>query len=180
MTTRRTPKKGTSQALASIRKMLETLPSKSEREELRNAAAELADFFLELQSLLAQVPSLEDAAAASRALQRLADALDRRRGNRAVTALLGARSRPTQRTFPAPTEDDSRTAKALIAELRSMPGDSIRERLTDKENFPVRLLVALSNELGLRISSRPVRDAIIQQIATSIVNQRGYQSLRST
>ena len=166
--------------LTNIRGLLQAMPSREEKEELESAITELASFFTEVQSLVAQLPAAEDYAQVNEALAHIEQLLERRNTSPLIRSLLGARRTPPAKPSLVPTENENQRAKAMVGELRSLPPDVIRQRLSNGQTHNIRLLLAISGELGLRIPSRPVRESLVQQIVTSIVNQRGYEALRSS
>jgi len=76
------------------------------------------------------------------------------------------------------TNEDRAKGRATLEAVRSLPGDEIRSELLAQDRHPVSELRAIALEMGIRPSQKLSRDSLVQQITTTIVNDRGYRALR--
>lgn len=163
--------------LASIGRLIDSLPTEEERSALRADLAAVHAFLSSLEEAVAGLPTKEDAAFVRQSLERLQRVAATAAERPLLGAALGSRAR-TPKTERGPTEEELTRAGQLLTELEASPVDEIHERLGQTDAVSVHVLRAIAGQLGIRATARLTKEALAHQIASSIANKRGYEGLR--
>ncbi len=161
-----------------LAKLLDSLPSDSEKRELDAHFVRIVEFLSELRTRLELLPSREDAESTSRSLKAVDDLIARSELNGGLRAVLGLKPPSIPKRKPVVLNDlDSARARTQITELELLPIDEIRRTLNDENRYSARDLQAVARHMGIRTRDQTGRGTLVQQIATKISNFRGYQDL---
>jgi len=164
----------------SLREFTSSLPTESDKEELRRSLTAIVEFLSEVQRWASAAPTREGTAAMENAMRSLDQFAERARSNPGISMLLGVpQPRPSRPKTAAYTGEETNTAQRTLAEMQALPIDQIRTRLQDESAIPMRVLQAMAAQLGIRSVQRLGRDVLTHQIASKISNFRGYQGLRA-
>jgi len=165
---------------ASLREFANSLPTRSEKQQLQFAFAEIINFLTEIQQSVTAMPSREDTAAIQSALRALDQFTEQAKTSPAIAALLGiSQPRPSRGKPTTYTTDETAAGQQLLTEMQALAIDQMRARLQDEAAVPLRSLQALASQLGIRSVQRMGRDVLVHQVASKISNFRGYQGLRA-
>jgi hypothetical protein len=164
------------QALADV---LSGLPDDAERTRLLANLDVVAKFFGDLRRRVETLPSSNERAKVQGALEEVAGFLGRARENQILAAALGiAYERVPTRSGPAPSQP-SRSAQALLNEVRELPTNEILATLNDYKRVTMRDLHSLASLLGLKLDERLKREDLVDRIVKlGFANIRGYDLLR--
>jgi hypothetical protein len=164
---------------ASMRALTEGLPTDAEKGVLRGHLQEIISFLSQTQKALDSLPTLDEAAAARRALEALEQLEIRARSSPILSAALGVSPpRPTRpKSSPLAPEEQAR-AQDLLTELRALSSDDMNARLGSDPSIGTRDLEAIASLVGIRLKRRAGREVLVQQIVRKISNYRGYQELQ--
>jgi len=159
----------------SLRTLLASLPSDAERHDVSSQLDALIRFLMELRERVTAIPSRDDAASASAALERLDAWFAAAKANPVVATAVGVKPRAVRPKPALFSSEDVERAKAAIARFDALPIDEIRRIL---DQMSPRELQSVASAMGIRTTRGSTHDALGQQIATKITNARGYRSLR--
>ena len=163
--------------VASLRGLVNALPTDLEKHETETSIQLLIDFLGKVQRSFKTVPSSQDMNAVSQAIQKLEKLLADAEDNPLLANVIGLRARSaTRERAPVITAENIDKAKAALAKLETLPIDEIRSCL-QSTSYPVPELRALASLLGIRSSVRLGRDTLAHQITMKIANYRGYKRL---
>lgn len=163
--------------LAGLRDLVSTLPSESEKQEVRSTFSELIAFLTSLRQTFDTIPSAEEMDETSKAIQKLDELFIKAENNPVVAKALGMPSKPKARKPKSSiAEEDIAKAKNMIASLESLSIDEIRGQL-QSEKYSLSELRAMAPAVGIRSSSKLSREALAHQITMKIANYRGYRHL---
>ena len=163
--------------LTCLRDILSALPTESEKQEIQANFAVLTEFLTTLKTKIDMLPSTEDMNGVSRVIQNLEELFVKAETNPILAGIVGMSCpSPARERKPATTEEEIAKAKAELATLESLPIDTMRVRLQDR-NYSMSELYAIAAELGIRSTKRLNRETLAHQITMKIANYRGYQRL---
>ncbi len=172
--------------VAALQSAVKSLPTASEKQELRLLINELVLFLTDLRDSLDLIPAIEDAAKAERALEALGELFRRAEDNSTLAIALGVgpsadpgRSKGRRSSVtPERTEQEPVQVQGLLERLRQQPVESIRRELEAPEHHSLAILRGIATQLGIRGTAKLSRETMAHQISMKIANFRGYQSLR--
>ncbi len=162
----------------SLRALVESLPSESEKQRISADLDRVIEFLTEIKKTLGSVPSQESAAAVRSAVDGLDVLFSRARASAPLAAALGLRSADHKPKAQPLSEADSERARILLERLQKLPIDEMRANLENSSTTAPRDLHAIATLMGIRSTQRSSREALAQQVATKIANARGYETLR--
>lgn len=163
--------------LKGLEEVISSLPKEGEKQRLEKSFSELISFLSELRAHMQLLPSVEQLNKVSAAAEELRGLLSRLDETPTLAAALGMRrAQGAKRRNALPTVRDPAKARGLLRQLESLSADQIRQKLSD-ESYPLMDVRAIASELGFSSSEKTARDELVHQIATKVVNYRGYRSL---
>ena len=165
---------------SNLRKVLDELPSPSEREESVQAINELVTVLGDLGSAFGAMPTSEEASKAKESLAKLESIVNRnpilRASSNGKTAKPRAATngnKPIKQTPSYPEEVVTQT----LADLDKMPETAMRSELEDGKKFTNSFLKAMLIHLGRRPPSKGVRVEMVEQLVATLINRRTYRGL---
>lgn len=162
-----------------LRKVLDELPSSSEREESVKAINELIAVLTEMGDAFGAMPTAEEAARAREYLDKLENIINRNPLLRAGAN--GGKAKPqTQNGSESVSPDGSfseEVVKQTIAELAKMPELEMRSELEGSRRFSNSFLKALLTNMGRRAPSRGVKSEMIDEITATLINRRTLEGI---
>lgn len=160
-----------------LRSAVQSLPTDERRRELAQLLDALIAFLTDFRSAFNSLPTIDQSSALLDAVSRIQGHLEEAEKNPALADLFGLRSKGRSRLAqPRVTRDADLEAARLAEDLRSRSMDEICGTLgSDRYGLP--LLRALARQVGMRPAKGVKREALAHQIATKIVNFRGYETL---
>jgi hypothetical protein len=159
----------------SLGELLDTLPSTSEKQHIISQLEVIIRFLGDVKDRLESIPTKQDASGARAALETLKSIAAETKSNPILGLVLGIKS-TIARSAPAPiSSEEIEQANLSLAQFEALPAEELRIAL---DRLDGRGLQAVADALGLKISRRTARVALVHQIATKITNRRGYRSLR--
>lgn len=166
-----------------LKVLLETLPSREERDDIVRGIRGIVDVLDELGRSLGNLPTSTEAAKAKDALERLEDVIGRnpllRVGvpkRKETSAPKPPRRRIKPSEMPIPKDDILRE----IDTLSQLPEDALRTRLQQQNHYSRDLLRSILAELGRRTPSKVTRNEMTEQIVVTIINRQTYEGLRGS
>lgn len=158
---------------------LASLPDEAERDRLLKSLDAIIAFFSDLKRRVESLPSSSARAHTLTALEDIGEFLNRSKDNPVLATALGlAYDQELQRSSRA-APASSRSAEALLQEIKALPTGEIQERLNDYKRVSMNELHALARMLGLRYEDRMKRQDLIDRIVKiGFANIRGYDLLR--
>ena len=162
-----------------LRSLTEGLPTESEKVKLRQHFEEVISFLSETQKALEALPTAEDALKARKAMEAFEELAEKAKSSVPLSSALRMQiPKPTKAKQTNLSEDEQKSAQAILDELRTLSIDDMSRRLSDEKAFSSRQLETLGSLLGIKPNRRNSRDTLISQITTKISNFRGYQELK--
>ena len=162
-----------------LRKVLDELPSPSEREESIRSINELVSVLGDLSNALGAMPTSEEASRAKESLARLESIINTNpllRGGSSTKT-----TKPQVRNGAIPYHADSPVPKEVIeqniADLSAMPEIAMRSELEDSRRYPNGFLRVMLAHLGRRAPSRGVKSEMIDEIVVTLVNRRTLEGI---
>ena len=163
----------------SLRKVLDELPSPSEREESVRAINELIAVLTEMGSVFGAMPTTEEAERAREYLAKLENIVNRNPLLRAGPN--GRKAKPQAENGSKPVSPDGsfpeEVVNQTIAELGKMPEPEMRAELEDSKRFSNTFLKALLTYMGRRAPSRGVKSEMVDEIVATLVNRRTLEGI---
>ncbi len=155
-----------------LQKLLDTLPSESQKQEINDAFTELISFLTDLQNIFIAMPSIEDVSQLRKSLLKIEDLYASLEKVPLIAASVGAsRSSSKRNARVRPPKDLGINARQVLANLSKLPADEIRSQLGGKA-YSKQSLRLIASEMGLKTSSNATRKSLADKIASDIVNQR--------
>lgn len=161
--------------LAKLDAAVSSLPSDEERKQIREAIDKIVDFLTALRRDFESLPSREETESIRQATKTVSAFMQKVEQDPTLSNVFGVR-RPGRRPRATPHAVEPAKAKALLAELESLPVDEIRARLSNDARS-MEELRGVAAEVGMRSTGRLGREALAHQIAMKIANFRGYRQL---
>ena len=162
-----------------LRKVLDELPSQSEREESVRAINELISVLNQMGSTFGAMPTAEEASKARECLVKLENIVNRnpflRAGSNGRKAKPQAQngSRPPKTEVLFPEEIITQT----IVDLSVMTEVTMRSELEDVKRYSNSFLKAMLNHLGRRAPSRGVKSEMVDEIVATLINRRTLEGI---
>ena len=75
------------------------------------------------------------------------------------------------------TKQNLEAVKSIASKLRDMPPGDVGQVLADKRKYNVSILRQIGNELGISLTSKSTRLAMIEKISKTLANRWGYDYL---
>jgi len=164
------------QALTDV---LNGLPDDAERNRLLTSLDMIAKFFGDLRRRVETLPSSNERIKVQAALEEVAAFLHRARENQVLAAALGIAYERVGSRAGRVTSQPSRSAQALLDEVKELPTDQIFTKLNDYKLVTINDLHSLASLLGLRLDERMNRQDLVDRIVKlGFANVRGYDLLR--
>lgn len=165
---------------SNLRKVLDELPSPSEKEESVQAINELVTVLGDLGSAFGAMPTSEEASKAKESLAKLESIVNRNpilrggsNGKKAKPRTATNGNRPAKQAPFFPEEVIAQT----ITDLDEMPEAAMRSELEDGKRFTNSFLKAILSHLGRRPPSKGVRVEMVEQLVATLINRRTYRGL---
>jgi len=168
-------------AIFHLKKIFDQLPKKSEKDELIKNIVEIIQFLTQVNEFIKAMPTAEEAAKAKEALEKLENILDR---NPLLKDLLSRKkySKPTALEKRAPKASiavkDDKKIDQEIEKLIKMRENEMRRRLLENKLYTKDILKSILLKLGISVPKKITKKELVDQIVTTIVNQRTYEGLR--
>jgi len=163
-----------------LKKILEQLPEKKEKEEIITGINELIKFLDRINKSFETLPTLEEAKKAKNTLEKLENILER---NPLIEEIfLSKRQKKVSKPSIIDSTQEKGTSKEIKEEVErflKMPEDELRSCLLKEKRYTKKTLIAILSELGIRVSKKTLKKQLIEEIVTTIVNSRTYKGLRS-
>lgn len=163
-----------------LKALLDSLPSREEREEVVRGISEVITILGEVGKSLGSLPTSQEAAKAKDALEDLENILAR-------NPLLRATPPKNKKTLVArhPQRRGESSGMPIarddvleeIGAISQLPEDALRNRLQQRDRYSRELLRSILAELGRRAPAKATRHEMIDQIVVTIVNRRTYEGL---
>ncbi len=163
-----------------LRKVLDELPSSTERDELVNSLRYLISVLEDLSKALGTLPTAEEASRAKESLAKLESVVNSNPLLRGRSAISGVKSQARKRTnVPQPEPSYSKEIiEQMVERLSRMSEGTLRDELEDSRSYPNSLLRAMLTRLGRRVPSKGVRREMAEQLIVTIINKHTYEGLR--
>ncbi|HZT32770.1 MAG TPA: hypothetical protein VE999_01665 [Gemmataceae bacterium] len=162
----------------SLRGLVESLPSESEKQQLSANLDMVIGFLSEIKKTVGSLPSQESAVSVQAAIDGLNSLFARARSSAPLAGALGLQPCDRKPKAVPVTEVDSERARALLEKLEKLPINDLRANLENSSATSPRDLHAIAALLGIRSTQRSSRESLVHQIASKIANARGYEALR--
>ena len=162
-----------------LRKVLDELPSSSERKESVNAINELMAVLGDLSNAFGAMPSIEEASKAKEALMELENIVNRNPILRRISNGKAVKPRANG-VNKSPKPDgffSEEVIRQTIADLNEMPETTMRSELENAKRFPNSFLKAILSHLGRRVPSKGVKSEMVDQLVATLINRRTYRGL---
>lgn len=172
---RTTPKRAKMFA-AELRKLLQSMPTKEEREEFDVALGALVDYLSLVRESLRNLPVFEDTEQARRALEIVERLIAEAETRPPLAATLGVRTPSVRRPAARVGPEEIRKAQSLLPDLEKLPVEEIRSKLQGS-TYTMGELRAVAVQLGIPSAQKLSRDSLAHQITMKIANYRGYRQL---
>ncbi len=161
-----------------MRTLLDSLPSEKEKAELLHTLKEAQEFLSDLSALVEAVPTMESSAELSAGLSRLYALEGRTQTSGGLRRMMGLRSPPSAKPArPATTDAVVERAMSLQQQLDKLDNDGVQDLLEFSAEH-VSVLVELARRLGMRARGKERKLDLARRIATYVINNRSYRSLR--
>lgn len=164
--------------MQSLRALVESLPSESEKQHIAADLDLVIEFLTEIKKTVNSLPSQEGAAVVRSAADSLETQFSRARASAPLAAALGLRPADRRPKSSRLAEADFDRARMLLERLEKLPIDELRADLENTSATAPRDLHAIAALMGIGSTQRTSRDALAHQIASKIGNARGYETLR--
>lgn len=165
--------------LKKIKEILNSLPTNKERTEIIQGLKSIISFLDGLKDIFANMPSIEEAEKAQHALLNLENILQRNPLIKEI--IIGKPVKARKETLFAKTQKMIEISEEIVEKelerLQKLPENEIRQLLSDEKKYNKKLLSAISEKLGKRVSSRTTKKELIENITVSIINMRTYKGL---
>lgn len=155
--------------------LIDALPSDADKLKIVSQLETLIRFLSDLKTLVESIPTDHDAGAARTAIDKLTALFAEAKSNPVLSAAIGIRATAPSRRLPTITSQEIERARSEIAAFESLPIDEVRTTLA---KMSLRDLQGVANAIGIETTQRIARDNLVLQVATKIINRRGYRSLR--
>ena len=153
-----------------LRTFLDSLPSEEEKTELLHTLKSAQDFLNDLAALVEAIPTMESSAELSVGLSRLYTLEEGARASNGLRRMIGMRS-------PASAQPARLATSGAVVE-RAVSLQQQLDKLDNDSVEPVSVLVELAKRLGMRANSKERKLDLAKRIATYVINNRDYRSLR--
>lgn len=165
--------------LQSLEALIDTLPTRDQKEEIERELAAIIEFLENFRVRLTELPTREDEAGLEESLKVLRHFVTIAEADPLISRTLGLtprRSRaPASSKRPKTPPDHS----AIVAQLKGLSPDEMRAVLNQRSNgWTVADLKQVAYLMGVRVRSKTQRTAIVDQIVKRVENQAGYDYLR--
>ncbi len=161
-----------------LRTFLDSLPSEEEKTELLHTLKSAQDFLNDLAALVEAIPTMESSAELSVGLSRLYTLEEGARASNGLRRMIGMRSPASAQPARLATSGAVvERAVSLQQQLDKLDNDGVRD-LFEFSVEPVSVLVELAKRLGMRANSKERKLDLAKRIATYVINNRDYRSLR--
>lgn len=161
-----------------LRKIVDTLPSKSEKDEMNKALEALIEYLMKVQEDLKLLPDKDTVQDIVYIVNHLDLLLTKAENNPIVAKAIGLEKSPLKKTSIKKIDRGSEIErKEIMKEFESNTIDQIRELLENENRFPLVKLRSIANGLGLRFQARSARDTLVRIITSRIATSRGYNML---
>jgi hypothetical protein len=159
-----------------LRRLLESLPPREERDELVRAINEIVDTLSQVSSSLSSLPASEEASEARAALEKLEFILNRNPLLRDISF----KAKPKRISFKIspPIQISREEVLHEIEVLSKLSKDELRIHLSQDIRYSKKFLSLILSELGRSVPSKATKDQIIDEIVTAITTRRTYEGLR--
>ena len=162
-----------------LRKVLDELPSPSEREESVRAINELIAVLNDIGSAFGAMPTAEEAARAREYLVKLENIVNRNPLLRAGPN--GRKAKPQAQNGSKPSKLEASFPEEVItqsiADLSVMTEVTMRSELDDAKRYSNSFLKALLTHMGRRAPSRGVKSEMIDEIVATLINRRTLEGI---
>jgi hypothetical protein len=162
-----------------LRRLLDALPTDSEKREIQNKLGQINDFVKGLNAALGELPSRKDTSSVTSAIEALERFVAQAKSNPILAATMGLREPRPPRAGPPLSDSEMEKAKRTLENLQTLQIDELRAKLEDERLYSARELRGIAALVGLKPSSKTGRAALVHLIGTKIANYRGYQNLSS-
>jgi len=165
--------------LRKIKEILDLLPTQQEKIAIVDSLRTLISFLDGLKDIFINMPSIEEAEKAKEALLKLENVLQR---NPLIKEIIMGKSMKIKKDAPSAKPERRIEISEDIVEkelerLKEVPESEIRNILRNEKRYTKKLLSAISEKLGRRVSSKATKRELIENIATTIINMRTYEGL---
>jgi len=167
----------TDRLLRGLKTLLESLPTREERDKVVHDLRDMESFLVELRSLVEAIPTMESTEAVSSGLSRLDILTERASRNSTLRSILGLGYGSPGKTRPPKDVDVDSKVLRIKAQLEKMSTTDVREFL-ERLDESTAVFVALAKSLGVLTKSKERKGDLIGRIEAYIENQRGYRILR--
>jgi hypothetical protein len=158
-----------------LRRLLESLPPREERDELVRAINEIVDMLSQVSSSLSSLPASEEASEARKVLEKLEFILNRNPLLRDISF----KAKPKRISKVSPLIQISREEVLHEIEVLSkLSKEELRIHLSQDIRYSKKFLSLILSELGRSVPSKATKDQIIDEIVTAITTRRTYEGLR--
>lgn len=161
-----------------LKALLTSLPSDEEKGELVKTLRDTRNFIEEVEQLVEHFPTIESSQGVTEGLARLNLLAGLSEKETRLKRLMGFQSTSTRRSKGRTGQGDivSR-AENLKESIRGLSDERLLQ-IIEASGEPISVLRELAVSLGLKVPSKERKSDLSKRIATHIINQRGYLSLR--
>lgn len=163
--------------LVNIRKILNMLPSESEKKEIKSNIDTIVNFLNYIRNNILMIPSLENMSELSKSLQAFEELHKKAENNPILVNVFGIYRQKTKKSKKFQITEESLKANKLLSELESIPIEEIRSRLQNDNLYSILDLRALASVIGIRSIEKQSKETSVHQITMRIANFRGYKQL---
>jgi len=165
--------------LRKIKEILKFLPTNQEKLTIIDSLKEIISFLEGLKGIFANMPSIEEAEKAKNALLNLENILQKNPLIKEI--VIGKPIRLKKEvSFVKPQtkiEISDEIVEEELERLKKLSENEIRNLLNNDKKYAKKLLIAISEKLGRKVSSKMTKKELIENIVTTIINKRTYEGL---
>lgn len=162
--------------VSQLKVLLETLPTREERDQFEKSLSELINILNNVGVSLSNLPTAEEAEKAKQCLEKLEFIVNR-------NPLIGSltfkpkkeKSRKTRQETIVPSEEIQKE----IEMLSKMQERDIINHLNQDEKYTKEYLLSMLHFLHRKVPSKTKKDHLINEIAVAITTHRTYDGLRN-
>jgi len=159
--------------------LVESLPTREQKELLQREIAAIIAFLEDLRAQLAELPIREDEAGLEQSLKVLRNFIAVAEADPLMARTLGLTPKQPKARSGSKRPRTPPDHSAIVDQLKGLSPDEMYAILTQRaDGCTVAALKQVALLRGLRVESKASRSAIVDQIVKRAENQAGYQYLR--
>ena len=166
--------------LTEMSALVDALPSPEMKAQIDRDLASLITFLQDFRDRLKSLPTDNDFDGVAATIEAVRDSVRIAEADPVMSRILGLSSEfqgPKKSAKSRAAKQNSEAAKSIANKLQDMPHGDVGQVLADKRKYNVSILRQIGGELGISLTSKSTRLAMIEKISKTLANRWGYDYL---